>query len=106
MPLVIPLIRGIFLWVNPLNLYLNNILRYGESFASISAVARITDKSKQSISDYVNGRLQGVTKMELKTAEIQTPGGLQGVTLLNEQQIAQVIKHYKPELLKRWWFQF
>jgi hypothetical protein len=73
----------------------------GESFASISAVARMTDKPRQYIHRYVNGALKGVTKMELKTAEIQTPGGLQGVTLLNEQQIAQVIKHYKPELLKR-----
>jgi hypothetical protein len=73
----------------------------GESFASISAVARMTDKSKQSISRYVKGGIRSVTQMSLKTAEIQTPIGLRSVTLLNEAQIAQVIKHYKPELLKR-----
>jgi hypothetical protein len=71
----------------------------GESFASISAVARLTDKSKQSVSDYVNGELKGVRQMTLKNAEIQTPGGLQGVKLLNENQILEVVSKYNPSLL-------
>jgi hypothetical protein len=70
----------------------------GESFASISAVARMTDKPNKTIHKYVNGGLQGSTQMALKKAEIQTTGGLQGVTLLNETQILEVIAKYKSEL--------
>jgi hypothetical protein len=73
----------------------------GESFASISAVARMTDKDKSSISRYVNGGMRSVAQMTLKTAEIQTPIGMRSVALLSEAQIAQVINHYKPSLLKR-----
>jgi hypothetical protein len=36
--------------------------------------------------------------MTLKTAEIQTAGGLQGGALLNEDQMLEVIKRYKPVL--------
>jgi hypothetical protein len=71
----------------------------GESFASIKAVARMTNKDTKSISRYVNGGLKGVAKMTLKMAEIQTAGGLQGVALLNETQMMEVILKYKPELL-------
>jgi hypothetical protein len=71
----------------------------GETFASIRAVARMTDKSASSIARYVNGELKGVAQMTLKMAEIQTTGGLQGVALLSEKQIVQVIKRYKTELL-------
>jgi hypothetical protein len=73
----------------------------GETFASISAVARMTDKPSKTIHKYVNGGLKGVTQMTLKTAEIQTPGGLQGVTLLNEDQMLEVICKYNPELLMK-----
>jgi hypothetical protein len=73
----------------------------GESFASISAVARMTDKDKQSISRYVNGGLQSVTQMTLKTAEIQTPIGIRSVTLLNEKQILEVVSKYNPTLLMK-----
>jgi hypothetical protein len=71
----------------------------GESFASISAVARMTDKDKQLINHYVNGGLHSVKKMELKTAEIQTPVGIRSVKLLNEDQILQVVSKYNPSLL-------
>jgi hypothetical protein len=71
----------------------------GESFASISAVARLTDKSASTINKYVNGGLQGCAQMELKTAEIQTAGGLQGCALLNEKQIIEVVSKYNPSLL-------
>jgi hypothetical protein len=84
---------------NGLELVIDNTT--GESFASISAVARMTDKSNSTINRYVNGSLKGSARMTLKMVEIQTPGGLQGSALLNESQIAQVIKHYKPELLER-----
>jgi hypothetical protein len=71
----------------------------GECFASIRAVARMTDKPEATIRKYVNGGLQGAYKMELKTAEIQTAGGLQGAYLLNEHQILEVVSKYNPSLL-------
>jgi hypothetical protein len=71
----------------------------GECFASISAVARMTDKDTKSISRYVNGGLKTVAKMELKTAEIQTTTGLKTVALLNEKQIIEVVSKYNPSLL-------
>ncbi len=73
----------------------------GEAFASIRATARIVDKNKSSIHDYVNGKLQGVRQMTLKNAEVQTPGGIQGVRLLSEEQIVEVVTKYKPELLAK-----
>jgi hypothetical protein len=72
----------------------------GETFASIRAVARMTDKDDKTIRNYVSGRIKGADKMELKTTEIQTPGGLQAADLLNEKQIVKVIKRYKPALLE------
>ncbi len=59
------------------------------------------DKNKSSIHDYVNGKLQGVRQMTLKNAEVQTPGGIQGVRLLSEEQIVEVVTKYKPELLAK-----
>ncbi len=61
----------------------------------------MTDKNKSSIHDYVNGKLQGVGQMTLKNAEVQTPGGIQGVRLLSEEQIVEVVTKYKPELLAK-----
>jgi hypothetical protein len=71
----------------------------GEAFASIKAVARMTDKENSTISRYVNGGLQGGAQMTLLSAEINTAGGLQGGALLNESQILEVVSRYKPELL-------
>ncbi len=49
------------------------------------------DKDKSSISRYVNGGLETVGQMTLKNAEVQTPGGIQGVALLSEEQIVEVV---------------
>lgn len=65
----------------------------GEVFASISGAARILDISKQALSKKV-----GVNQMTLKTAEVLTPGGLQGVNLFNEDQLSDLIDQYKPQL--------
>ncbi len=73
----------------------------GEAFASISAVARMTDKSDVAIGNYVNGKLQGSNSLELLDAEILTSGGLQGAKLLNENQILEVVCKYKPSLLMK-----
>ncbi len=59
------------------------------------------DKDKSSISRYVNGGLETVAPMTLKNAEVQTPGGIQGVALLSEEQIVEVVTKYKPELLAK-----
>ena len=82
---------------NGLELLINEAT--GETFASISALARMTDKSRQSISKYVNGGLEGVTQMVLKSAQIDTGKGISTVNLLNENQILEVIAKYKPDLL-------
>jgi hypothetical protein len=74
---------------NGLELVINTTT--GEAFASISAGARMTDKSQPTISRYVNGTLKGHTQMTLLKAEINTPGGLQGGELLNENQILEVV---------------
>jgi hypothetical protein len=73
----------------------------GESFASISAVARMTDKPSKTIHKYVTGGLKTVTQMTLKKAEINTTTGLKTVTLLNEDQILEVICKYNPSLLMK-----
>jgi hypothetical protein len=83
---------------NGLELVIDNTT--GESFASISAVARMTDKDKSLISRYVNGGLKTVARMALKMAEINTTTGLKTVALLTEDQMLEVIKRYKPELLE------
>ncbi len=59
------------------------------------------DKDKSSISRYVNGELQGVVQMTLKSAEIHTTTGLKTVGLLSEEQIVEVVTKYKPELLAK-----
>lgn len=80
-----------------LELVINNTT--GETFASVSAVGRMTDKPSQTISRYVNGKFKGCTQMQLLEAEVVTNGGLQGVNLLNENQILEVVARYKPDLL-------
>jgi hypothetical protein len=71
----------------------------GEVFASISAVARMTDKGETTIKDYVNGRFKRGREFELFDAEILTPAGLQRGRFLNEDQILELIVRYKPSLL-------
>ncbi len=73
----------------------------GEAFASISAVARMIDKDKATVSRYVNGELQSVAQMTLLSAEIKTAIGLRSVALLNENQILEVVCKYKPDLLMK-----
>lgn len=59
--------------------------RTGETFATIRGYARMVGKTKQSI----NKRVKGVNQATVKSAEIQTPGGLQGVTLIPESTISK-----------------
>jgi hypothetical protein len=66
----------------------------GESFATTSGYARMVGKDKSTISR----RLQGVEQGELKTAELLTPGGLQGVALIPESLIVQWVVKDSPEL--------
>ena len=82
---------------NGLELVINT--ETGEAFASISAVARMTDKENSTINRYVNGALQTSAQIKLLEAEIRTPNGLRTSALLNEDQIFQVVEKYKPELV-------
>ncbi len=68
----------------------------GEAFASISATARMVDKGESTIRAYLASQ-----NLETKSAEVQTPGGIQGAQLLSEEQIVQVVTKYKPELLAK-----
>lgn len=50
----------------------------GESFVTVSGYARMSGKARSTISE----RLKGVREEEIKEAQVQTAGGLQGVQLL------------------------
>jgi phage antirepressor YoqD-like protein len=67
----------------------------GESFATISGYARMSDKDKSTISR----RYQGVAESERKATEIQTGGGLQGVALIDGKLAMSWLAKDKPALL-------
>lgn len=69
----------------------------GESFASQSALARMVDKEPDNRA--VRNFLKGVSDSNVIKAEIQTAGGLQGVSLYDENTIYETFAKYKPELL-------
>ncbi|WP_414575174.1 KilA-N domain-containing protein [Anabaena sp. CCY 9402-a] len=77
-----------------IELHINN--ETGECFASIRGAARICGVSASTISRYV-----GVALPPLKTAEVYTPGGLQGVALLDEKQLITLVAKYNPTLLAK-----
>ena len=66
----------------------------GESFASISGYARMSNLDKSAISR----RLQGRELSESKTAKIYTNGGLQTVSLISENLIAEWLPRDNPKL--------
>lgn len=70
----------------------------GESFASISGYARMVNLSVDTIAKRVKRGSKGLDKSAVKTAEIQTAGGLQGVDLLSESVIAEWIVKDNPEI--------
>ena len=72
----------------------------GACFASISAVARMCDRPKSTISRYVNGQYKGVDYMQPLENFSITNGGRQKCKLLNEEQIIEVIARYNPSLLQ------
>lgn len=74
-------------------------LETGAVYASISAVARMTDKSDSTINRYVNGKFDTSAAMTLLTAGIVTSTGLKTSALLDENQIFEVFSKYKPDLL-------
>ena len=72
----------------------------GQCFASISAVARMCERPKSTISRYVNGQYKGVNYMQPLENFSITNGGRQKCKLLNEEQILQAIARYNPVLLQ------
>lgn len=68
----------------------------GESFMSLSGLARVCGRNKSTISDFASVRFCTV-----KTAEVLTAAGLRSVRLLNEETIAEAIAAYNPELAKK-----
>jgi hypothetical protein len=68
----------------------------GESFTSVSGYARLSGRAKSTILR----RLKGVADQEIKTTQIQTPGGLQGVALITEDLIAEWLPKDNPKMCK------
>jgi hypothetical protein len=69
----------------------------GESFATVRGYARMAGISQPAITQRV-ARSKGDNKVKLKTAEVLTPGGLQGVKLIDEKTISEWIIRDNPEL--------
>ncbi len=66
----------------------------GNSFASLSGVARMTEKAPTTIK-----RLAALRNFELHEAQIDTATGKKTVTLFDEDQILVVLKKYNPDRL-------
>jgi phage antirepressor YoqD-like protein len=77
---------------NGLELIIDNTT--GESFASISGYARMSNASKSTIFE----RLNTVFYNEIKTAEISTTSGLKTVRLISENLIAEWLPRDNPKL--------
>lgn len=69
----------------------------GEAFASQAGYARMSGVSKQTISKRC---LQGVNFQRVKMAEIETPGGLQGVNLIPAELVFEWLIKDNPSLAK------
>lgn len=70
----------------------------GESFASISGYARMAGKAVNTIAKRVKRGSKGLDNSLVKTAEIQTAGGVQGVHLVPESFIAEWIPKDNPAM--------
>jgi hypothetical protein len=79
--------EGIEIFVNELT---------GESFASISALARMTGKAASTIQ-----RLAALRNFELQDTQIETATGKKTVALLDENQIVEVLEKYNTQQLKQ-----
>lgn len=66
----------------------------GETFTSISGYARMGRRDKTTI----RRRVQGGGGNPVKTVEVPTAGGLQGVTMVSEKQIAEWLPKDNPDL--------
>lgn len=58
-------------------------IRTGEAFATVSGYSRMSGIAKNTLANRLSRGYKGVHKASLPIAEIQTPGGLQGVHLLS-----------------------
>lgn len=68
----------------------------GEVFASISGAARLLGVSKSTLSESTT-----VRSWTLKNCKSLTAAGLRSVRLFNEDQLADLVDHYKPELWRK-----
>lgn len=69
----------------------------GETFSTQAGYCRMSGKAKSTISE----RLKGVRNDQIKTIEMVTPGGLQGVRLINEDTMVDWLEKDNPTLLKQ-----
>lgn len=72
----------------------------GEAFTTQAGYARMSDVEYATVRKRY-GRLKGSDNSELKTGEVQTPGGIQEVTLIPADVAYEWLKKDKPELAKQ-----
>jgi len=68
----------------------------GNSFASLRGVARMAEKTAETVRRFSVSR-----NFKLQEVEVDTPGGKQGVSLFDKYQIAEVLKKYNPDRLEQ-----
>lgn len=68
----------------------------GECFSSQRALARMCEVDEKTIRKFI-----GADQINTFKAEVQTPGGLQGATLISEEFINKAIIKYNPDLAFR-----
>ena len=67
----------------------------------LSGVARLAELPSTTISSRVNRGYKGVRKEDLKTAEVLTGGGIQGVRLLTEDIMLDWLPYDNPTRYKK-----
>jgi hypothetical protein len=72
----------------------------GESFASIRGYARMSGRDESTIRERIS-KLKDAGETTVKTAEVQTGGGLQGARLVSEKLIAQWLPKDNPEVASK-----
>ena len=70
----------------------------GAVYATQGALARLIDKHPTYVARHAKELFEGDTNSEVFEAEILTEGGLQGVTLYDEDFICSLLMKYKPDL--------
>lgn len=72
----------------------------GEAFATLAGYSRMANLAKNALANRLSRGYKGVHKKDLKKAEVQTPGGLQGVHLIPADLVFDWLFEDNPELAR------